>query len=213
MTTTLRRRVGVCALLLTALIHAGILSIGDASVRSSAEAAQEAEKTVLETAKLGVEGVNREIPSTKQGIQDRITQIQSELDALDEKKESLLETEDIEEEDLRRVLVSLGALQNIYSRLTSALDNLAEAQREKKKQEEESAAPVITGQPPFNLSFYEDVRNRYEAVEQRLEAVNSSIRLSEGSVSALQEQILRMEERHKVLFEELLDVQSASRAK
>lgn len=213
MTTTLRRCVGICAFLLIALIFTGILSIGDASVRSSAEAAQETEKTVLEAAKLGVEGADREIPSKKQGIQERITQIQSELDALDEKKESLLETEDIEEEDLRRILVSLGALQNIYSRLTSAHDNLAEAQREKKTREEESTAAVITGQPPFNLSFYEDVRNRYEAVEQRLEAVNSSIRLSEGSVSALQEQIQRMEERNKVLFEELQDVQSASRAK
>ena len=212
MKTTLRRCVVICAMLLAELFFC-ILIYGSAGSANPAEASQEAEKTVLEVAKVNVEASVREIPLDKQAIQDRITDIQTELDALIEKKESLLETENIEEDDLRRTLVALGSLQNVYSRLTSAQDNLTEAKREQEAQEKKSAEPVISGQPPFNLSFYEDVRNRYESVEQRLEAVNSSLRLSEGSVSTVDEQIRRMEEQHRVLSEELQNLKNASGVK
>ena len=217
MTTALRRCVVVLALFLAVLIldgmPSGIFLLTNDAFRKPAEASQDEKTTVLEVAQVNVEGSVRPIPSTKKAIKDRIAEIQTELDALLEKKESLLKDEEIAEEDLRRILVAVGALQNVYSRLTSAYDNLAEAKREEEAQRMKAAAPLINGQPPFNLSFYEDVRNRYEAVEQRLEAVHSSIRLAEGTISTLQEKVQRMEEEHRVLFEELQSLQNASGVK
>lgn len=212
MKTSLRCGVVICALLLTELFFR-VPFYGSAGSAKLAEAAQETEKEVVEVAKANTETSFPEIPLDKQAIQDRIAAIQTELDALIEKKESLLEAGDIEEDDLRRTLIALGSLQNVYSRLMSAQDNLAEAEREHEAQGKKSAEPVIGGQPPFNLSFYEDVRNRYESVEQRLEAVNSSLRLSEENISAGDEQIRRMEERYKVLTEELQNLKNTSSVK
>ena len=213
----MRRCALVFGLLFAALLCAAAAPVppaeGKETYSSGGAGTAEPPRAVLQVTSLNAEASVRPIPTTKQAIQERIKEIQTEIDSITGKKEQLLEGRSVEEEDVRRVLIALGALQNVYSRYMSAIDNLEEAKMEEAAHLEKASLPVVAGQPPFNLSVYEDVRNRFETVEQRLESVVSSIRLAEGSLSALQEQAQKGQERHKTLFAELEASENADRVK
>ncbi len=146
-------------------------------------------------------GASGSIPSTTDAMRDRIGEIQREIDDLVGRKDRILAEQSIEEEELHRVLVSLGSLQNAYSRYISSLETLEEARQDVETPDAGEANFVKLDPPPFNLSLYEEIRNRFESVDQRLNSLRSSVRLAEGTIVALEEQLSRAEEHRKAILE------------
>lgn len=142
-------------------------------------------------------------PASQKTAQQRVADIQTELDLYLQRKDVMMGEDSVEFENLRRVGVALGALQDIYSRYSTALDNLERAKREADEAAKTNGDSPVKEVPPYNLSFYEEVRNRYETVEQRLNSVLSSIRLVEGTMGTVREQIVRAEERAKVIQDDI----------
>ena len=141
-------------------------------------------------------------PSTPEGIAQRIEDIQKEIDLYLKQKEEIRTDDGVESEALRRLTVALGALQNVYSMYNTALENLARAKEEAAEASVSEGTSFIKENPPYNLSFYENVRNQFEGVDQRLKSVLSSIRLAEGSLENLGGQVTQLEGRVEELRRE-----------
>ncbi|MDI9369433.1 MAG: mechanosensitive ion channel [Synergistaceae bacterium] len=146
-----------------------------------------------------------EVPKTpfegfsKQSVNARIDEIQKEIDSIVSEKDILIEERLAEEEDIRRALISLGSLQNVYSRYLTVIDRLEEARNgeEELPRKTEGVAP---GKPGYNLSYYEDVLNRFETAVHKLDSTTSSIRLSESNLVSLKEHEQRLTERYRELL-------------
>ncbi len=141
-------------------------------------------------------------PSTPEGIAQRIEDIQKEMDLYLKQREEIQTDDGVESEALRRLTVALGAVQNVYSRYNSALENLGRAQDEAAEASVNEGKSLIKETPPYNLSFYENVRNQFEGVDQRLKSVLSSVRLAEGSLESLRRQVAQLEGRVAELRQE-----------
>ena len=141
-------------------------------------------------------------PSTPEGIAQRIEDIQKEIDLYLKQKEEIRTDDGVESEALRRLTVALGALQNVYSMYNTALENLARAKEEAAEASVSEGTSFIKENPPYNLSFYENVRNQFEGVDQRLKSVLSSICLAEGSLENLGGQVTQLEGRVEELRRE-----------
>lgn len=141
-------------------------------------------------------------PSTPEGIAQRIEDIQKEMDLYLKQREEIQTDDGVESEALRRLTVALGAVQNVYSRYDSALENLGRARDEAAEASLNEGKSLIKESPPYNLSFYENVRNQFEGVDQRLKSVLSSVRLAEGSLESLRRQVAQLEGRVAELRQE-----------
>jgi hypothetical protein len=74
------------------------------------------------------------------------------------KQREEIQTDDgVESEALRRLTVALGAVQNVYSRYDSALENLGRARDEAAEASLNEGKSSSRKAPPYNLSFYENV--------------------------------------------------------
>ena len=129
--------------------------------------------------------VAKALPETGNQVQERLKEIRAEVDSLLERKDAILAEGGISEEDFRRLTVALGSLENAYSRHSGALDALRQA-REDAASREAKEGSFLKKEPPFNLSFYEEVRNQFESAEQKLNATVTAIKLHEGTVSSLE---------------------------
>lgn len=142
-------------------------------------------------------------PSTPEGIAQRIEDIQKEMDLYLKQREEIQTDDGVESEALRRLTVALGAVQNVYSRYNTALENLGRAKEEAAEASVNEGKSLIKESPPYNLSFYENVRNQFEGVDQRLKSVLSSVRLAEGSLESLRRQATQLEGRVAELRQEV----------
>lgn len=129
----------------------------------------------------------------KADIINRIEEIQKEMDLYIKQRESLQGDEGAESEALRKVTVALGSVQNVYSRYRAALESLEQAEKEAAEAVQQDGKSLVKDSPPYNLTFYEEVRNQYEGVDQRLKSVSSSIQLAESSLEALPKTISQLE--------------------
>ena len=138
-------------------------------------------------------GVNWAPPSTPEEAAVRIEEIQKEMDLYLKQREKIQTDDGVEAEALRKLSVSLGVVQNAYSRYSAALDNLQRAKEEAAEAALSTTKSLIKEKPPYNLSFYEEVRNQYEGVDQKLKSALSSTRLSEENLESLKKQLSQQE--------------------
>ena len=142
-------------------------------------------------------------PATAEKVQMRIDELQKEMDLLQKQREDLQKEEGIESEMHRKLVVALGGVQNAYARYATAIDNLSRAKNEAAEAAKTEGASVIKDPPPYNLSFYDGVRNQLEGVDQRLKSVVSSVTLAEGALKAIPEQIENAEKKVQTIKSEL----------
>jgi potassium efflux system protein len=128
-------------------------------------------------------------PETAEKVQERIDELQKEMDLLQKQREDLLKEEGIESELHGKRIVALGGVQNAYARYATAIDNLSRAKNEAAEAAKTEGTSLIKDPPPYNLSFYDGIRNQLEGVDQRLKSVLSSIELAEGALKTVPEQI------------------------
>lgn len=143
-------------------------------------------------------------PLGKDEIKDRIEEIQKEMDLYIKQRESIQSDDGLESETLRKVTVALGSAQNVYSRYRAAIENLEQAKKEAAEAAEHDGKSLVKESPPYNLSFYEEIRNQYEGVDQRLKSVSSSIQLAESSLENLPKIISMLETKVEDIRAEIL---------
>lgn len=141
----------------------------------------------------GEKGENWTPPSTPEEVAARIGEIQKEMDLYLKQREKIQSDDGVEAEALRKLSVSLGVVQNAYSRYSAALENLQRARDEGAEAALSTTKSLIKEKPPYNLSFYEEVRNQYEGVDQKLKSALSSTRLSEENLESLKKQLAQQE--------------------
>ncbi len=137
-------------------------------------------------------------------IKDRIEEIQKEMDLYIKQRDALQGDDGTESEMIRKVTVALGSVQNVCSRYLAALENLEQAKKEAAEAAEMDGKSLVKESPPYNLTFYEGIRNQYEGVEQRLKSVSSSIQLAESSLENLPKTVAQLESRVAELRSDLL---------
>ncbi|MGI6253175.1 MAG: mechanosensitive ion channel domain-containing protein [Aminivibrio sp.] len=143
-------------------------------------------------------------PPDKEEIKGRIEEIQKEMDLYLKRREEIQGDDGDESELIRKVTVALGSVQNVYSRYNAALENLEQARKEASEAAELDEKSLVQESPPYNLTFYEGVRNQYEGVDQRLKSVASSIQLAESSLESLPKTISALESKLGDLRAELM---------
>jgi small-conductance mechanosensitive channel len=134
-------------------------------------------------------------PATAEKVQERIDELQKEMDLLQKQREDLQTEEGVESEMHGKMIVALGAVQNAFARYATSIDNISRAKNEAAEAAKTEGASLIKDPPPYNLSFYDGIRNRLEGVDQRLKSVLSSINLVEGALKTVPEQIANAEKK------------------
>ncbi len=197
---------GLAVLACAAIIAFG--APGPVMAEGEKDAATEATPAVAqsEVAKTPYEGL------TKQAVNERIAEIQGEIDSIVSEKDVMFEEHLVDEEDIRRALVALGSLQNVYSRYLTVLDRLEETDNDTPSSVEKIETTAVA-KPRFNLSQYEDMLNRFETAAHKLDSTTSSIRLSESNLASLKEQEQKLAERYQALLKEPEPPEGAKRLK
>ncbi|MFA7621494.1 MAG: hypothetical protein WCY56_06555 [Aminobacteriaceae bacterium] len=197
---------GLAVLACAAIIAFG--APGPVMAEGEKDAATEATPVVAqsEVAKTPYEGL------TKQAVNERIAEIQGEIDSIVSEKDVMFEEHLVDEEDIRRALVALGSLQNVYSRYLTVLDRLEETDNDTPSSVEKIETTAVA-KPRFNLSQYEDMLNRFETAAHKLDSTTSSIRLSESNLASLKEQEQKLAERYQALLKEPEPPEGAKRLK
>lgn len=208
---SMRRVRPVFASGLALLVCAAIIAFGapgPVMAEGEKDAATEATPAVAqsEVAKTPYEGL------TKQAVNERIAEIQGEIDSIVSEKDVMFEEHLVDEEDIRRALVALGSLQNVYSRYLTVLDRLEETDNDTPSSVEKIETTAVA-KPRFNLSQYEDMLNRFETAAHKLDSTTSSIRLSESNLASLKEQEQKLAERYQALLKEPEPPEGAKRLK
>lgn len=208
---SMRRVRSVFASGLAVLACAAIIAFGapgPVMAEGEKDAATEATPVVAqsEVAKTPYEGL------TKQAVNERIAEIQGEIDSIVSEKDVMFEEHLVDEEDIRRALVALGSLQNVYSRYLTVLDRLEETDNDTPSSVEKIETTAVA-KPRFNLSQYEDMLNRFETAAHKLDSTMSSIRLSESNLASLKEQEQKLAERYQALLKEPEPPEGAKRLK
>lgn len=208
---SMRRVRSVFASGLAVLACAAIIAFGapgPVMAEGEKDAATEATPVVAqsEVAKTPYEGL------TKQAVNERIAEIQGEIDSIVSEKDVMFEEHLVDEEDIRRALVALGSLQNVYSRYLTVLDRLEETDNDTPSSVEKIETTAVA-KPRFNLSQYEDMLNRFETAAHKLDSTTSSIRLSESNLASLKEQEQKLAERYQALLKEPEPPEGAKRLK
>ena len=123
---------------------------------------------------------------TAEQAKERATAVQAEIDQYTARADSVA-SGDLTADGLQRLLTTLGALHSSYVRYPSALEGLQKAKDETAEYESQKDQPVLgDANPPYNLSFYEKIRNEYEGLNQQLQSVLASIRLVGGTGTIVQ---------------------------
>ncbi|MGD9821750.1 MAG: mechanosensitive ion channel domain-containing protein [Aminobacteriaceae bacterium] len=142
-------------------------------------------------------------PETAEKVQERIDELQKEMDLLQKQREDLQKEEGLESEMHGKLIVALGGVQNAYARYATAIDNLSRAKSEAAEAAKTEGASLIKDPPPYNLSFYDGIRNQLEGVDQRLKSVLSSIELAEGALKTVPGQIENAEKKVRTIKADL----------
>lgn len=132
-------------------------------------------------------------PATQEAIDLRIQQIRQEKELLLSRKAEGLYDEEAEAE-LQSLLLSLGTLESACTRYstilgstTAATDGSGEGDLKEKE--------LLQKKPPYPLSTYDAMLNRYEIADQRLKTVTSTLDALEGMKGKLQDAVTAAEER------------------
>lgn len=132
-------------------------------------------------------------PPDQKSIDLLIQQIRQEKEILLSRKAEGLYDEEAETE-LQFLLLSLGTLENVYTRYSTTLgsttttsDGAGEGDIKEKE--------LLQKKPPHSLSTYDAILNRYEIADQRLKTVTSTLNALEGMKGKLQDGVAAAEER------------------
>lgn len=131
----------------------------------------------------------------------QIVEIENRLGDLEKKPP----TEEIPVEDLLQRKNALITLQNLYRRfvtleektdsLTSELDNL-------NRRGESLSREEVPGEPPFNLSLYDQFLDQLQALNQQRNSLTTASELAKGGLNAARKQVLEEEKKLRRLNEE-----------
>ncbi len=135
-------------------------------------------------------------PPGQEAIDLRIQEIRQEKELLLSRKSEGMYAGD--EAEFQSLLLSLGTLENAYTRYSTILSN-ANAAADGGAEGDLKEKELLQKKPPYTLSTYDETLNRYEIADQRLKTVASSIDALEGMKGKLQDAVAAAEERKERL--------------
>ena len=135
-------------------------------------------------------------PPGQEAIDLRIQEIRQEKELLISRKSEGMYAGD--EAEFQSLLLSLGTLENAYTRYSTVLSN-ANAAADGGAEGDLKEKELLQKKPPYTLSTYDETLNRYEIADQRLKTVASSIDALEGMKGKLQDAVAAAEERKERL--------------
>ncbi|NLB83908.1 MAG: mechanosensitive ion channel [Synergistaceae bacterium] len=132
-------------------------------------------------------------PADQEAINHKVQEVRQEKEILLSRKAEGLYDEEAETE-LQSLLLTLGTLENAYTRYSTTLGSTAVAS-EGAGEGDIKEKELLQRKPPYTLSTYDETQNRYEIADQRLKTVTSTLNALEGMKGKLQDGVAQAEER------------------